>query len=633
MPYGYTGNILRVNLMEGTVTTEHPDEVFYRTYLGGRALAAHYLLREVPAGADPLGPENKLIFATAVTTGAPVPGLSRYTVAAKSPLTNLYGEAEASGFFGAELKWAGYDAIIFEGRASEPVYLAVVDGKAELRDASHLWGKDTGDVQSAIWAEMGDGRVQVAQIGPAGEKLVRFACVLSGPTFSHANGRAGMGAVMGSKNLRAVAVRGHERNAVKDPEALRKLAKAFADGWKSNPDDGFLNRIGTSGYVAPLQAAGNLPTRNFNEGLFEGAEQVSGEAIHQELIVGNEGCYACPVHCKRIAKSDGTYKIDPLYGGPEYESLAAFSSFQGISDVAAAARANELCNRWGMDTIGAGVTIAFAQECVQTGILSKEEVGRNLSFGNAEAMLGMLEDVAFRRGFGDLLAEGSKRAAEKIGKGAEKLAMHVKGQELPMHDPRGKKGVGLGYAVSPTGGDHLQIEHDGAFAAPGLFLDKIRPLGINEPVDALALGPQKVRLFTYLQSWWSLLNCLDICYFTFAPVRQFDVPDLVEIVKATTGWSTSIWELMKVGERGTTMLRLFNLKHGWTRKDDWLPDRLFEPLPAGPLKGSRMDRAEMEEAISGYYAMMGWDAASGVPTDAKLKELDLAWAKPTPTAR
>lgn len=629
MPYGYAGNILRVNLSDGTITVEHPDEVFYRTYLGGRALAAYYLLQEVPADANPLGPENKLIFAVGVTTGAPVPGLSRYTVAAKSPLTNLYGEAEASGFFGAEMKWAGYDAIIFEGRSPKPVYLAVVDGKAELRDAGSLWGKDTGDVQAAIWQEMGDNRVQVAQIGQAGENLVRFACILSGPTFSHANGRSGMGAVMGSKNLRAVAVRGHEKNTLKDESTLKKLAKWFAGTWKENPDDSFLNRIGTSGYVLPLQAAGILPTRNFNEGTFEAAEQVSGEAMHDSVIVGNEGCYACPVRCKRIAKSQNGYQIDPLYGGPEYESLAAFSSFQGISDVAAAAKANEMCNRWGLDTIGAGVTIAFVQECIENGILSPEDVGYDLRFGNAEAMLKMLQAIAFRRGFGDVLAEGSKRAAERIGKGAEKLAMHSKGQELPMHDPRGKMGVGLGYAVSPTGGDHLQIEHDGAFTAPGLFLDKIRPLGINEPVDALSLGPEKVRLFTYLQSWWSLLNSLDICYFTFAPVRHFDVPHLVEIVNATTGWSTSIWELMKVGERGTTMLRLFNLKHGWTRTDDTLPDRLYEALPGGPLEGSQMSKTEMDRAISAYYGMMGWDTETGVPLQVKIDELGLGWAKPS----
>ena len=625
MPNGYTGSILRVNLTSGTWTTEHPEEIFYRTYLGGRALAAYYLLNDLPAFTDPLGPENELIFAVSVTTGARVPGLSRYTVAAKSPLTGLYGEAEASGYFGAEMKWAGYDAIIFEGCSPDPVYLAIVDGEVELRDAARLWGKDTGDVQAAIWEEMGDRKVQVAQIGPAGENLVRFACVLSGPVFSHVNGRAGMGAVMGSKKLRAVAVRGHQRNAVKDEEALRKLAVWFGQTWKSNPDDRLLREVGTAAYLSALNGAGILPTRNFSEGVFEATDAVSAEAMRRELDAGSEGCYACPVRCKHPVKSDGVYKIDPLYGGPEYESLAAFTSSQGISDVAAAAKANELCNRWGLDTIGAGVTIAFAQECLEKGIISEAEVGAELRFGNAEAMLAILEQIAFRRGFGDILAEGTKRAADKIGKGAEKLAMQVKGQELPLHDPRGKKGVGLGYAVSPTGADHLQIEHDGAFAAPGLFLDKIRPLGINEPVDVLSLGPEKTRLFTYLQIWWSLLNSLDWCFFTVAPVRHFEVEHVAQIVEACTGWNTSIWELMKVGERALTELRLFNLKHGWSRKDDALPDRLYEPLPGGPMEGCRMDREELEAAIDAYHGMMGWDERTGVPTGAKLEELQVCY--------
>lgn len=621
--YGYNGKILRVDLTAGDVSIETLDEAFYRRYLGGRALAAYFLLREVPPRIDPFDPRNKLIFAVSVVTGAPVPGANRFLVAAKSPLTNTYGEAEAGGFWGPELKFAGFDAIIVEGRAEKPVYLWIHDGEAEIRDAGRLWGKTTKETQEEIRKELGDSRIRVAAIGPAGENLVRYACIIS--EGKYANGRGGMGAVMGSKNLKAVAVRGFMEPKFYDESKLRDLARKFNERMRENPGSVSRSTYGTAELVLPLNELGMLPTRNFREGVFEGAEKISGERMKETILVGRKGCYACPIGCKRVVVAKEPYATDPDYGGPEYETIASLGSLCGIDDLSAIAYANQLCNAYGLDTISTGVTIAFAMECYERGILTKDDTGGiELKFGNKDAMLRLVEMIAKREGIGDLLAEGVMRAAEKIGKGAEKIAMHVKGKEVPMHEPRGKVGVGLMYAVSPVGADHLQAAHDtGLEKLPDVY----KPLGILEPMDRFSLGPEKVRAIVYLQMWWSLLNCLCMCLFTVAPHPSgvFTVDDVREIVNAVTGWNMSLWELMKVGERGITMLRCFNIREGIGRKDDTLPERLFEPLPSGPLEGRRISKEELDRAISLYYEMLGWDPENGVPRAAKLYELDLGW--------
>ncbi len=636
MPNGYSGKILRVNLTERTSRIEEPGPRFFRTYLGGRGIIAYYLLKEVPAGADPLGPENRLVFAASVITGAPLAGLGRQSIGAKSPLTGFYGESESGGFWGPELKFAGYEAIVVEGRASSPVYLWVRDGEVQLRDASHLWGKETGDTSDLLKKELGDERIRTLIIGPAGEKLVRIAGVAH--DLSHYHGRTGMGAVMGSKNLKAVVVRGSGKPAFADQDKVKQLVKFFADNFRSNADNRGQNNHGTSDYYFNAQAAGSLPTLNFTAGHFDGVSYTV-EEMHSRLKVRTEGCYACPVRCKQVFAAETPYKIDPRYGGPEFETLAAFGSLCGVGQMEAAPKAHELCNRFGLDTVSTGAAIAFTMECFQNGLLSREDLGgMSLEFGDAEGMLRMVEMIAFRKGFGDVLAEGVARAAARIGKGAEKFAMHVKGQEFAMAEPRSKFGLGLAYALSPTGADHLQHEHDGAFDSaltgyshtaddPNLFVQTLYPLGLLEPVPGLSMGPEKVRLFTYLQHWWSLFNCLDVCIFTFEPVRTFKVNQLVEIVAAVTGWDASLWELMKAGERATTLARCFNLKHGLSRRDDRLPDRLFEGLRAGLLKGSKLDRREFEEAVPLYYEMMGWDRENGVPTRGKLLELGLGWAE------
>ncbi len=626
MPHGYNGKILRFDLTTKEMKIEEPGEVIYRTYLGGGGLASYYLLRELKPGTDPLGPENILIFASNVVSGAPIAGMTRYTVAAKSPLTGGYGEAEAGGFWGPELKFAGFDAVIITGKAAKPSYLWIHDGEVELRSAEKVWGLETGPAQEKIREEVGEKRARVALIGPAGEKLVRFACVVN--ELKHANGRTGMGAVMGSKNLKAIAVRGTKKMEIHDGEKFKQISKDLTELIGQHGPNKVLRKMGTPNLVMALNTQGILPTKNFHTGFFESAEKISGEKMTETILKTEEGCYACAVRCKRAVEvPSGPYATSPMYGGPEYETLGSLGSLLLIGDLAAVSKGNELCNRYTLDTISAGVAIAFAMECYESGILTKKDTeGIGFKFGSPEAMLKGLEWIAYRKpGLGDLLAEGVKAAAAKLGKESEKFALHVKGQELPMHDPRGKTGQGLSFALSPTGADHIEAPHDTPFAAPGPMIGRITPLGLLEPVAARDLGPKKVRNYTYLQFVWSLYNSLGVCNFAAGPVWALELNNLPQAVKAVTGWDTSLWELLKAGERSVTMARVFNLREGFGRKDDTLPDRLFGELESGPLQGQGIDRKEFDEALTMYYEAMGWDPQQGVPTRGKLAELNLFW--------
>lgn len=625
MPYGCTGRILRVDLSKGKVSVEEPGEAVYRSSLGGSALALNYLLRELKPGADPLGPDNLLVFAASVLTGTPGPGLSRYTVAARSPLTGGFGEAEAGGWWGPELKFAGFDGVVVSGRAERPVYLFVNDGEASLRDAGHLWGHDTGDTRSMIRKELGDAKIRTAAIGQAGERQVRYACVLN--ELKHANGRSGLGAVMGSKNLKAIAARGTAKPSLYDSAAVNAARKRVLANYHQSPGD--MHDLGTSGGVPTLDSRGILPTRNFRQGSFEGARQISGRAIVDTILVNRGTCYACPIACKREVKvENGSYTVDPAYGGPEYETVGSLGSVCGIADLPAVAKGNELCNRYGLDTISCGMAIAFAMECFEAGYLTvKDTDGLDLRFGNAEAMLKLIPMIAERRGIGDLLAEGSLRAARKIGGKAEDLVLHVKGQEFPMHEPRGKRSLALGYAVSPTGACHMEGDHDTDFEEAGMSgLAMLEPLGVFGPLSALDLGPAKVRQFYATQQVWNLFNCIGLCDFVGEPIGPMTLPVLSDYLSAVTGWNTSLYELMAVGERSQNMARLFNLREGLSAADDMLPPRMFQPLENGALKGAAIDRAEFESVRSLYYEMAGWDGATGVPTRGKLAALDLLWA-------
>lgn len=624
MGYGFVGAIGYINLSSGEVRIEHPDEVFYRRYMGGRNFIAYTLLKEVRGDLDPFDEDNHLIFATGVTTGAPFPGNSRFSVGAKSPLTNGYAESEAGGFWGPMLKYAGFDALVIKGKAPRPVFLWVTDGKVEIRDAKSLWGKTTTETEEGIRRNLQIPQVQIACIGPAGERMVRFASIHHDASRS-VNGRLGLGAVMGSKNLKAVAVHGESQNLrLYAPEKVREISRRFANTFRDNAVNKFLYDFGTWGGIVGLNEAGILPTRNYQAGSFDRALAIAGPMRDKAVLKGKRACFACPVGCKKEVELDGE-----LIKGPEYETVASFGSNCGIDKEEIILRANKLCNELGMDTISAGNIIAFAMDCRAHGLFSSADLnGLDLRFGNGEAVLKLLPLIAYREGIGDLLAEGVYRAAKRIGEKAHQLAVHVKGEECAMHEPRGKIGVGLGYAVSPKGGDHIEAEHDECFSTKdSVFLQDLKPLGWEEPVWEGDLSRTKAEQFALLQRVWGIYAVLDMCIFTVAPGRTLKLPDVVELVRACTGWDVDLDELLQVSERGIHLSRLFNLKCGKTAKDDFLPDRFFKPLKCSNAAWAQsgIPRDKFKELLKKYYEIIGWDEY-GVPKGEILRKLGIEWA-------
>ena len=618
MPFGHWGKALRVNLTTGQITAETLDDTFLRRYVGGWGFIAYYLLKEVPQGADPLGPDNRLIFTTGPVTGQPIAGGGRHMVGAKSPLTGGFAGSECGGFFGAELKRCGWDTVIIEGASATPVYLWIKDGQAELRPADHLWGKETWDVQQAIREELDDRHVRVAQCGPAGEQLALVANVMHDCT--RAAGRGGLGAVMGAKKLRAVAVRGSQRPPVANQDKLDEMAKWFRDNYKET-GSAIFSTLGTMRMVRVNNSKGGLPTRNFSEGVFADFESLSAERQLETYVVGRDTCYGCPIRCKWVVEvNDDEYPVERKYGGPEYETTGAFGSLCGVNDLRIVNRANQLCNALGLDTIGAGVTIAFAMECYERGIIGPQDTdGLELRFGNGSAMLTMLDRLAHRQGLGNLLADGSYRAAQALGGDAPQYAVHVKGQEVAMHDPRVKFGHGLGVAVSPTGADHMHSVHDNAYTTPG-GIEDLKPFGVLEPLPWDDLSPDKVRMVRYAMLWRVLDNLTGLCMFqAWTPQQK------VDLIAATTGWNTSVLELWQAAERAYDMARAFNAREGLTSEDDQLPPRLHTPVPAGPAAQSAPTVEQMGQAVKTFYALMGWDSATAAPTRAKLEDLGVGW--------
>jgi len=634
MVKGSNGKILRIDLTGGMIDVEAPPDLFYRKYLGGNGFAAYYLLKELPLGVDPLSPDNILIFSASIMTGAPIAGFGRHSVGAKSPLTGFYGQSEAGGSWGPELKFSGYDAIIIKGKSDKPVYISIRDGDVQIKDASDIWGMNVGGATDTIRSKEKDDKTRIVSIGPAGENMVKFAGISA--DVRHYHGRTGMGAVMGSKNLKAVAVRGANKPEYADHESVIGFNKYFNAKYKTNADNATLNDIGTTSYYFGANAAGGLPTENFRKGHIE--LEFDREAYKSNLQYKTDGCYGCPVRCKQSVKAETPYSIDPRYGGPEFETWGAFGSCCGNADMYSPAKAHELCNALGLDTISTGLTISFAMECYENGLLTKEQTdGLELNFGNAGAMLELINKIAHReKGIGAFLADGSWAAANKLGESAKKYSISAKGMELALCDPRVKNGVALIYAMSPLGGDHLQSEHDGAFdpalsgyshAAdnPEYFMDGARQLGILEPVPSLSLGPDKVRLISNIQHFWSAFDALDLCIFVFGPVRTFQPYMLPEMINAVTGWRTTLYEIMKAGERITNMMRIFNLVHSHLkREDDRIPERLYDGLENGPMKGNKINREDIDDALTTYYELMGWDRVNGVPYAGRLHDLELA---------
>jgi len=628
MSYGSTGKILRVDLTRGMVGVQDLDPDTYRLCPGGKALAVYLLLRELPPGQDPLGPANVLVLANGLLTGAPLSTATRFTAAARSPLTGAYGESEAGGFWGPELKLAGFEGVIVTGRAEQPVYLWVHDGQAEIRDARHLWGREPEQAQAMIRQELGDKFIRVLQIGLGGENQVRYAAITN--ELRHFNGRTGMGAVMGSKNLKAIAARGHGRylDLAHDPETISELGRRLAKRVKEHPQSWDLQDKGTPGLTSGLNAAGILPTRNFHAGAFEGVDHIRWEAYERELLTARRSCYACAVRCKREVAVNDRYQVSDAYGGPEYEAVAGFGSNCGVDDLQAIAKANELCNRYTLDAISTSACIAFAMECFEHGLIGPADTdGLELRFGNAQAMVQMVERIARRQGLGDLLAEGVRRAAEVIGGDAHHFALHVKGQELPMHDPRGKVGVGLGYAISETGADHLVAYHDTMVANPNsLAFQGAIPLGLSEALPPRELSTRKAAQYLLLESWSSAGKAIGFCYFGPVPRSFIQVDEVLSAVRAATGWEWTVEDLLRVGERAINLARVFNAREGFSRVDDALPERLFTPLESGALEGVAIPRADFEQAMTDLYLLKGWDPVTGVPTRQRLRALDIEWA-------
>lgn len=618
----FTGKILKVNLTNKETTIEEKPESFYRHYQGGHGLGLYYLLKETKQNIDALEPENPLVFAPGLLTGLRAPAVPRYIVMSKSPLTGALGKSEAGGFWGPELKKAGFDAVVITGSSETPVYLSIMDNRVEIKDAGHLWGLETGPTQEKLREELGEEGTQVAQIGPAGENGVLYANIVN--NLAHFNGRNGLGAVMGAKNLKAIAVRGSGKLEAKDEDRLKEIFRWTTSQVKEHPLSSMLHKHGTPAGIKTVNAQGGLPTNNFELGVFEGAEELASE----EYSLKPRGCYACPVVCKRVVEvNEDDIVVDKMYGGPEYETLAALGSNCGIGDLKVVAKINEICNRNTLDTISLGMTISFAMKCFEDGIISPEDAdGLELKFGNKDVLIPLVEKIIKREGIGDILSRGSKKTAEKFGPDSEKHLVESKGQEAPMHDPRVKTGLGLQYALSVNGADHWFAQHDPFFAAEdGFGVIEMSALGLTEAVDPLDTGMAKARLVYYTSVLNSAYDLLGVCMFGYAARSLIPLNLLLDQVVAATGWKTSWFELMKAGERALAMAREYNHRQGLDHEADRISGIFYRSLAKGPFAGkATIEEKEFSSAVEKYYGLAGWERSGGVNRN-KLEELGLNW--------
>ncbi len=614
---GYKGKILRVNLTDQTAREEKLPQEMAMDFVGGAGFGIKYLFDEVPADTDPLGPENKLIFAPGPFSGTNIPCASRMAVTGKSPLTGAVGMALTGGYFPVELKFAGYDALIVEGRADQPVYVWIRDGEVKFRTARKVWGMKTTDCQQIIKNELNDQNVRIACIGPAGENLCKTACIIN---ELRAVGRKGLGAVMGSKNLKAIAVRGSGEVAVADREKLKTARAAFAKAMKESPIlYSQFSKHGTPMVVDHACAIGIFPGKNFSAtGEFAPADKI-GVEVQVTRDTGSEHCYGCPVGCSQLKLAKTGPYAGILAEGPEYETFFSFGGETGVDNIDAIIAADRLADELGLDTISAGVAIGFAMELYEKGILTEKDTGGlKLSFGNHEAMITLLRMMAYREGIGDLLADGTKVAAKRIGQGAEKYAMHVKGLELPAYDVRGLKAHGLNYATSYTGADHNR----------GYAFQEVFGIPVPVAVDRLAVEG-KGKLTKWNQDTRAVTcDCATMCAFLLdMAVPAIATQNTADLLEAVTGIRLTADQVYSVGERLNNLAKVFNTRAGFTRDDDTLPERLMtEPLKAGASKGNMISRDDLKKMLDEYYSERGWDVRSGTPTRKKLVELGLGYA-------
>jgi len=597
---GYAGKVLRIDLTERRARVSDLEKDLAASFLGGRGFNSKRLYDEVAAGTDPLGPENRLMFATGPLVGTAFPTACRFNVSAKSPLTGILGDSNAGGHFAPELKFAGYDQVILEGRSREPIYVFINDDKVEFRDASPLAGKDVYEAEEMIKADLADRRVQTAIVGPAAENGVRYAGIYA--NLMRAAARTGLGTVMASKGVKALAVRGTGSIEVADPRRFGALVEEVEAEIYGHEQYWPRRRMGTTRILMMANAAGFLPTRHYTAGVFEHAEEVSGERLAEEYNVKGRGCFACTIPCSRfyVVKQG---RFAGLFGeGPEYEALGSFTARVGNGDLNAALKANDMCNRLGIDALTAAECISWAMELHERGMLSRGEAdGLDLSWGNVETILTLIEKIARREGFGDILADGSRAAAEKLGRGMD-LTMQVKGLAIIMADPRGLKGFGLGYAVASRGGDHLR----------------------SEPFIELSDDPARgEELVSYFEDWCAVIDALEPCKNIMENMEILTFDRAAEVIEAATGMRMSATQVRRVGERIVNIERAFNVREGIRKRDDTLPRRFREEtLPKGPSSGTVF---EQEPMLEEYIAERGWDQETGIPTRETLKGLGLGY--------
>lgn len=613
---GYSGKILRINLSKQTAKEEELPLQVAKDFIGGAGFGIKFLFDEVKGGTDPLGPENKLIFAPGPFSGTTVPCTSRMAVTAKSPLTGAVGMALTGGHFPVELKFAGYDALIVEGKAEKPTYIWIKDGEVKFRSARKVWGTKTTDTQQIIKNELKDQNVRIACIGPAGENQIKIASIIN---EMRAVGRKGLGAVMGSKNLKAIAIRGSGKLSIADKEKLKtargEMTKAMKESHLLYPR---FSKTGTPMVADHTCATGIFPTKNWTAtGEYAPADKLGVEA-QENRIVGSEACYGCPVGCSQLKLAKTGPYSGTLAEGPEFETTYSYGGDTGVENIDAIIAADRLADELGLDTVSSGGAIAFAMELYEKGIVTKEDTGGlELNFGNHEAMITIIKQMAYREGLGGLLADGVKVAAEKIGKGSEKCAMHVKGLELPGYDVRGAKAHGLSYATAYTGADHCR----------GYAFQEIFGIPVPYEVDRFA-AEGKGKLTKWNQDMrTATTDAPTMCAFILdMALAGTGTQNTAALMEAVTGLAYTPDDIMKVGERINNLARAFNVREGFTRADDTLPERvLTEPLPGGAAKGHFISKDELNQMLDEYYTERGWNVETGVPTSEKLEELGLGY--------
>ena len=621
MAYGYMGKYLRVNLDDGTLTDFEIDDEILKKFIGGLGLGTYICYKEIPNGTKGLDKENRLIFMTGPITGSSAPAPSRYEVITMSPVNNLIGAGNAGGFFGPELKFTGYDGVIIQGKSKDPVFLVIKEGEAELKDASKLWGLDTYETEEKISEILNDDKFKIASIGQAGEKLVKFASIMNDK--GRAIGRCGLGAVMGSKNLKAIACK--RKKGLKVPvyneEKFKEISKMLNKKLKTNMMMKFFSLHGTPLFISLGSILGDVPVKNFQKEWMKKFDKITASEMYRSILIKNKTCYGCVVSCKRHVKVDiPKYKVEPG-SGPEYETLASLGSNCMINNIYALTKANELCNRYGIDTISAGGAVCYSMEAYEKGFIDKDELGYSLEWGDADAMIQLIKDIANRKGLAKSLGEGTKKFASELGEAAGEFAVEVKGLEIPMHEPRANLTMALNYATHPIGAKHTvagtTIMY--MFEMPNPTL-KFEPKGNIQKLNRLSpIG--KAEATKTSQDFHSMLDSLPFCLNAFS-VPIFSLRYVAVLTALLTGWKQNFYNtFLKTGERIINLERAFNLKHGATKDDDYLPPRILnEPLPSSLGKARPID---LEPMLKEYYKLRGWDYKTGEITKEKLEDLEL----------